>query len=143
MGLLNIDLAHSARLEATWFKSNEISCIYGHVGAGKTSLIELISLTSQAESGEILLDGKSLLKQDCSTVFKDIYLFKDLTIQEHINIVQSINNNDIEETLIEDLLRRFHLQAKKHAIIKDLHLDDRVIFNIILSGRMSYIGKNL
>jgi erythritol transport system ATP-binding protein len=43
-------------------KAGEIVCIYGLMGAGRTELLEAIAGRQRVQSGDILLDGKSILR---------------------------------------------------------------------------------
>jgi ABC-type nitrate/sulfonate/bicarbonate transport system ATPase subunit len=43
-------------------KSGEIICIVGPSGCGKSTLLKIIIGLNQATGGEILLDGKALVK---------------------------------------------------------------------------------
>ncbi len=75
----------------------ETVAIVGHTGAGKTSLINILSRFYDIQKGKILVDGvdiKTLDKKDLrkyiSIVLQDVYLFSG-TIRSNI----SMNNEDI------------------------------------------------
>ncbi len=48
-------------------RAGEIVCIYGLMGAGRTELLEAIAGRERVESGEILLEGKSILGDSIAT----------------------------------------------------------------------------
>ncbi len=81
------------------FKINagETIAIVGHTGAGKTSIINILSRFYDIQKGSILLDGidiktmdKRELRQYISIVLQDVFLFSG-TIKTNINM----NNNNI------------------------------------------------
>jgi ATP-binding cassette, subfamily B, multidrug efflux pump len=81
------------------FKINpgETVAIVGHTGAGKTSIINILSRFYDIQKGSILLDGtdistidKKELRKYISIVLQDVFLFSG-TIKSNINM----NNNDI------------------------------------------------
>ncbi len=81
------------------FKINpgETVAIVGHTGAGKTSIINILSRFYDIDKGAILVDGKDIstvdkrdLRKYISIVLQDVFLFSG-TIQSNI----SMNNDDI------------------------------------------------
>jgi len=86
------------------FKINpgETVAIVGHTGAGKTSIINILSRFYDINKGSILIDGidirtvdKKELRKYISVVLQDIYLFSG-TIRSNINM----DNEDIPEEKI-------------------------------------------
>ena len=61
--------------------SNEIFCLLGHNGAGKSTTINMISGIYDPDEGDILLDGRSLV-----TDKKYLYQNIGLCQQEDMNI---------------------------------------------------------
>lgn len=82
------------------FLNGEIHAILGENGAGKSTLIKIICGIYQADSGEVVLDGKTL----------HLNGYKD-AVDNHISIVnQEINlipNSSIAENICLDKLDRF------------------------------------
>jgi rhamnose transport system ATP-binding protein len=72
----------------------EVHALVGENGAGKSTLVKIIMGVVQANSGEIIYDGKSVRIQNpqvaqhlgIATIFQEISLFPDLTVAENIFI---------------------------------------------------------
>ncbi len=88
------------------FKINpgETVAIVGHTGAGKTSLINILTRFYDIQKGNIFVDGidiktldKKELRKYISIVLQDVYLFSG-TIKSNI----SMNNNDIPIDKIQE-----------------------------------------
>jgi ATP-binding cassette, subfamily B, multidrug efflux pump len=78
-------------------KPGETVAIVGHTGAGKTSIINILSRFYEIQKGSILLDGTDIksidkreLRKYISIVLQDVFLFSG-TIKTNINM----NNDDI------------------------------------------------
>ncbi|HUX59859.1 MAG TPA: ABC transporter ATP-binding protein [Ignavibacteriaceae bacterium] len=91
------------------FKINpgETVAIVGHTGAGKTSLINILTRFYDIQKGNIYVDGidiktldKKELRKYISIVLQDVYLFSG-TIKSNI----SMNNNDIPIDKIQEAAR--------------------------------------
>ena len=70
-------------------QAGEFFTLLGPSGCGKTTLLRLIAGFDQADSGQILLDGKSLCalppeKRPVHTVFQSYALFPHMTVAENI-----------------------------------------------------------
>jgi len=92
------------------FKINpgETVAIVGATGAGKTSIINILSRFYDIQKGEILLDGmdireldKRVLRKYISTVLQDVFLFSG-TIKSNI----SLNNPEITDEKIIEAAKR-------------------------------------
>ncbi|MHB1688370.1 MAG: ABC transporter ATP-binding protein [Ignavibacteriaceae bacterium] len=88
------------------FKINpgETVAIVGHTGAGKTSLINILTRFYDIQKGNIFVDGTDIrtvnkkdLRKYISIVLQDVYLFSG-TIKSNI----SMNNNDIADEKIHE-----------------------------------------
>lgn len=80
----------------------ETIALVGHTGAGKTSIINILTRFYDIEKGQILIDGKDISKIDkrdlrkfISIVLQDVFLFSG-TIKSNI----SLNSPDISEERI-------------------------------------------
>lgn len=103
LGPYNIDLA-----------SNQIVCIIGSSGAGKTSLIKAITNNVELKSGEILFNNKVLEKKDYVYITQIGTLFNHLTIRENLMLT-------VELTGINAVLKSLNLSE---------HLLDEYPFNL-------------
>lgn len=86
-------------------KSGETAAFVGETGAGKTTIISLISGFYPIQKGEILIDGVNIneikkkdLRRNISVVLQDVFLFSG-DIQKNISLNDDINIDEIEEAL--------------------------------------------
>jgi ATP-binding cassette subfamily B protein len=87
-------------------KKGQTAAFVGETGAGKTTIISLISGFYKVQKGEILIDGINIndikkrdLRRNISVVLQDVFLFSG-TIEKNITL-----NDEIEKTLIEKALK--------------------------------------
>jgi ATP-binding cassette, subfamily B, multidrug efflux pump len=83
----------------------QTAAFVGQTGAGKTTIISLISGFYQIQKGEILIDGMNIndikkcdLRRNIAVVLQDVFLFSE-TVGENVTL-----NNDIAASVIEDAL---------------------------------------
>lgn len=95
-------------------KKGEKISIVGLNGAGKSTLVKLICRMYQADSGEILVNGRNIYEYDylsymdtISAVFQDYRLF-NFTIAENI----SCQASNVNEARIENLMEEVGLKEK-------------------------------
>ncbi|HAX71984.1 MAG TPA: ABC transporter ATP-binding protein [Firmicutes bacterium] len=86
-------------------KPGQTCAFVGETGAGKTTIISLISGFYQVNKGEILLDGINIndykledLRRHVAVVLQDVFLFSG-TVKENI-----VLNDDITDTVLEDAI---------------------------------------
>jgi len=95
--------------------------IYGKSGCGKTTLLNIIGGLDEPTSGEVEIDGRSLvnLTEDelartrlnkIGFVFQDYNLLQELTIRENIMLPLLLARKR-DEARADDLLRRFDIEA--------------------------------
>lgn len=89
-------------------KAGQTLALVGATGAGKSSVINILSRFYEIQKGEILLDGVdirqyevSFLRNTIATVLQDVFLFSD-TVQQNI----SLNNPEITKEMIVHAARR-------------------------------------
>ncbi len=103
--------------------------IIGSSGSGKSTLLRCIGLLEKPEQGEILLDGKDILKKDLSE--KDVHVRLQMVFQSFnlFNNMDVLKNCTIGQTLI---LKRKKEEAKRIALenLKRVGLEDRVHYKI-------------
>jgi ATP-binding cassette subfamily B protein len=85
----------------------EMVAIVGATGAGKTSIISLLTRLYEPQSGSILLDGRDIrgysqtdLRRQTAMVLQDVFLFSG-TVRENI----SLGNPDITDAAVEEAAR--------------------------------------
>jgi ABC-type Fe3+/spermidine/putrescine transport system ATPase subunit len=67
----------------------EIVCLLGPSGCGKTTLLRIVAGLESADSGDLLLQGKSILAQPIHT--RDFGLmFQDFALFPHMNVRQNV-----------------------------------------------------
>ena len=86
-------------------EAGETAAFVGETGAGKTTIMNLVSGFYQAQKGEILLDGvpvstvrKADLRRRVSTVFQDVFLFSG-TIRDNITLHDETMDEMLETAL--------------------------------------------
>lgn len=89
-------------------KPGETLALVGATGAGKSSIINILSRFYEIQKGEILLDGVDIreydltfLRQTIATVLQDVFLFSD-TVLNNINL----HNPHISFESIEDAAKK-------------------------------------
>ncbi len=67
-------------------KSGEFVCLLGHSGCGKSSLLGLLAGFVQCSQGEIVMDGKKILRHEINRtlVFQEYALFPWLNVIENV-----------------------------------------------------------
>ena len=106
--------------------TNEIFCLLGHNGAGKSTTINMISGIFDPDYGDITLDGRSLVT-DKNYLYKNIGLcqqediyFDYLTVEEHLEYMCRIKGSKINKEQIDDLINKIELSPKKNALCSTL-----------------------
>lgn len=98
-------------------KSGQSLGITGHIGSGKSSILNLITRQYDVNKGEILIDNKNiqkhnlyLLRKNCGVVPQDVFLFSD-------TIANNISFGDSSKSTSE---LRIHNAAKKAAVYNNI-----------------------
>lgn len=89
----------------------EFITILGESGSGKTTLLRIIAGFEQASSGDVLLDGRSLLsipahRRPVNTVFQNYALFPHLSLFDNVAYglrAQGVEKAEIQERVGESL----------------------------------------
>ena len=106
--------------------SNEIFCLLGHNGAGKSTTINMISGILDPDYGDILLDGRSLvtnkdyLYENIGLCQQEDIFFDYLTVEEHLEYMCRIKGSKIDRQEIIDLISKIDLTSKRDSICKTL-----------------------
>ena len=74
--------------------SGQVTAIIGSSGSGKTTLLRIIAGLEIPDSGQVILDGKTINsdsnfippeERDCTLVFQDYALFPNMTVLENVS----------------------------------------------------------
>jgi branched-chain amino acid transport system ATP-binding protein len=125
-------------------QSGEILGLIGPNGAGKTTLFNCLSRLYQPSSGDILLEGASILKRPPHRIaeigigrtFQNVALFPNLSVLDNVRVgTHARTNSDIiSDSLRLAWVRRGEAELNKrvHEIVSYLDLDD--VAHVTVSG---------
>lgn len=92
-------------------EKGETAAFVGETGAGKTTIISLVTCFYQVQKGEILIDGVNInlinkkdLRRNIAVVLQDVFLFSG-DIEKNITL-----NNKIDKSQVVDALRTSHAE---------------------------------
>jgi ATP-binding cassette subfamily B multidrug efflux pump len=130
----NVPVLRGISFEA---KAGETIALVGHTGAGKTSIISILSRLYEIKSGDILIDGRSIkdydvasLRQHIGIVLQDVFLFSG-TVYENI----TMRNDDISLEKVQETCKLLGI----HDFI--MRLPDNYHFNIRERGNSLSQGQ--
>lgn len=121
-------------LDELSFKVNrgEIFGVIGLSGAGKSTLVRCINRLEEPTSGEITIDGKSIInlsekelgraRKDIGMIFQYFNLFMQKTVAENIAYpleISGVSKSDIEKR-VDELLNFIDLKEKKNSYPSEL-----------------------
>lgn len=99
-------------------KTGEFVSLLGASGCGKTTLLKSIAGLLDVKSGDILIDGKSIVdmapeKRGTVIVFQDLRLFPHMTVEQNIAFAMDLKkvSKDIKKKKIEELLEAVQLSG--------------------------------
>ncbi|MBK5208287.1 MAG: amino acid ABC transporter ATP-binding protein [Flavobacteriaceae bacterium] len=99
----------------------KITAIIGPSGSGKTTLLNCISLLSEIESGDVIIDGETYLNKNKSLksiypkigiVFQEPVLWPHMTNHENIELPLKENNLSLNYQSLANKLNVYHLMKK-------------------------------
>ncbi|MEO0648415.1 MAG: ABC transporter ATP-binding protein, partial [Cyanobacteria bacterium J06650_10] len=110
--------------------AGEVYGLIGPNGAGKTTLIRLLALAEQATTGEISIDGKTLVAGQSNPEIKkrlgflpdDFPLYNDLSVQDYLEYFAQlyyIQPKDLSSR-ISDVLSLVNLENKRKSLVSEL-----------------------
>jgi len=104
-------------------KKGQTAAFVGETGAGKTTIISLLSGFYKVQKGEILIDGINInaykkrdLRKNIAVVLQDVFLFSE-TIEKNIVLNDTIDEEEIENAMKLSYVKDFALeyaQTHKH-----------------------------
>lgn len=108
------------------FNEGEFVSVMGSSGSGKTTLLNCISSIDKPTSGDILINGKSLINLDSdqlaeyrakniSFIFQSYNLITNLTVYENIILPLQISKKNIKDNQkrIDDIMSRLAIKELK------------------------------
>ena len=121
----------------------EIRALVGENGAGKSTLIKILSGVYQADSGEIIFDGKKRVYNDpiqalalgIGAIYQEFYLIPNLSVAENIMLGQipkkhlGIDFNQMHNDA-EKVLEKLNVNLDTHQRVKDLTVAQQQIVEI-------------
>ena len=125
------------------FYKNEIFALLGHNGAGKTTMISMLTGLYEATSGEAIYDGVNVLSPENIDLFRrkvgicpqhDV-LFMDLSIREHLRMFAIFKEVAPENVEIEvnKSITDFQFEDIQNTIAKNLSAGQRRKLSIAIS----------
>ena len=94
------------------FEDKGMVFIIGKTGCGKSTLLNLLGLLDTPTSGDIIVDGQSIVKQDSKIednyrknyvgfVFQEYNLIEEFTVYENIEVAVKLQGQKVNEEEID------------------------------------------
>jgi putative ABC transport system ATP-binding protein len=130
------------------FRTGEVHAITGPSGAGKTTMLSLISGLTSPTGGRVLYNGKDLAKQDrydyrshdIGVIFQSFNLLPSMTVAENIILSMDASGKDFDmpkKDRAARLLEQVHLPAE-YANERILHLSGGEQQRVAIARALSY-----
>ncbi len=124
---------------------HELIGLIGPNGAGKTTVFNMLTGVYQPNDGDILIDGKSILKKKpheicalgIARTFQNIRLFGDMSVIDNVKVaLNSFYQYSVFDALLKD--RKYQRQEK------DTHKEALELLKVFeLDGYADYMASNL
>ncbi|MDD6005201.1 MAG: ABC transporter ATP-binding protein [Firmicutes bacterium] len=124
---------------------HELVGLIGPNGAGKTTVFNMLTGVYQPNDGDILIDGKSILKKKpheicalgIARTFQNIRLFGDMSVIDNVKVaLNSFYQYSVFDALLKD--RKYQRQEK------DTHKEALELLKVFeLDGYADYMASNL
>ena len=106
-------------------KDQEFIAIIGKSGSGKSTLLHMLGGLDTPTEGEVLIEGKSILKlkkeqlaifrrRKIGFIFQNYNLIGNLTVLENITLPIELDGNEIPYDFINEILHVLKLEDKKN-----------------------------
>ena len=103
--------------------SKQSVAVMGRSGTGKSTLLHILSTLLKPDSGEVLIDGKSIYsfkeyaieeirRKEIGIIFQSHYLFKGLSAYENVETATLLAETKIDKSIFE-MLEIDHVMNKK------------------------------
>lgn len=130
------------------FRAGTVHAITGPSGAGKTTMLSLISGLTNPTEGQVLYNGNDLAKQDryryrshdIGVIFQSFNLLPNLTVAENIILSLDASGKTFDKSkkeMVLDLLKQVHL-PKEYANERILHLSGGEQQRVAIARALSY-----
>ena len=130
------------------FRAGTVYAITGPSGAGKTTMLSLISGLTNPTEGQVLYNGNDLAKQDryryrshdIGVIFQSFNLLPNLTVAENIILSLDASGKTFDKSkkeMVLDLLKQVHL-PKEYANERILHLSGGEQQRVAIARALSY-----
>ena len=119
--------------------SNEIFCLLGLNGSGKTTAINIISGFLKPDNGDILNNGQSILNDkhfaeiNISVCQQEDIIFEYLTVKEYIEYLSEIKNDILTEQQIDEIVDLLNLKKNIDCFCNTLSEGEKRKLNLSLS----------
>ena len=125
------------------FYKDEIFALLGHNGAGKTTIISMLTGMYEATKGKALYNGINILQSDNMDVFREKLgicpqhdtLFEDLNIREHLEmfaIFKGVSSSNVKQE-VDKVLRDFQMENIQTMLARNLSAGQRRKLSISIS----------
>ena len=109
-------------------KEGEIASLLGLNGAGKSTILKIISGVLEATEGDVVIEGKSIrqhpieAKREIGILYENAPLYGDLTVEEYLQFSMNMRGIKKRETswLLRDLFDAFELGEVRDKRIAEL-----------------------
>lgn len=126
-------------------KKGEIHALMGENGAGKSTVIKIITGVYTKDSGEIIYGGKQVQinsrgdasKLGISTIFQELSLIPTLTVAENIylgrertGLLGAIKKKE-RQRLVEELIAAYDFPLSAHELVENLSIAQKQLVEIL------------
>ncbi len=115
------------------FEAGEIHSIMGENGAGKSTMIKIISGAIQANSGNVIMEGKTLHKltpalskdKGIGVIYQEFYLVPSMSVAENVFLGEKTGNVimpdfDQMHKRTDEIMKEFGVKIDSHTMVGNL-----------------------
>jgi ribose transport system ATP-binding protein len=130
-------------------RTGEVHALMGENGAGKSTIIKIITGVYTKDSGQIYIDGKPVKissrqdARDCgiSVIYQELSLVPELTVMENIFLGQEIMGKFFPDSKamrgrVQDLIDKYEFDIDPDAIVSTMGMATRQIVEILKAFSM-------
>ena len=120
------------------FEKNMVVGVLGGDGAGKTSLLSVLSGMEKQFAGKILYDGKPIQafsegELDVSLILSEPVFFENKNIFYNLKYQFEICKMEYDQSKVNDILKKFDFEIPLETKVKKLSVNDKKILSLIRS----------